>query len=254
MSPTDPRTNPEPEPICRSCGYDLRGTASTRCSECSAPIGVRLVFYSLAEYQRARDLLALHGLLLDSKVELEKVAEMSVIGRPINYTGTGLCFASLERWSEVCALLEPEGLLDFDDEPARPIVDRSEPICPSCGVALDRGGPAACESCGKEFTWIDVEALNPDENPSDSAVSKPSLGALVESAVGPLSSSRSLLLTLVAILLVTLLPISTIGMLFTTLNGDEGFERVALLLFAIIAVAAAVCAGALQWVRRHPPK
>ena len=42
-------------------------------------------------------------------------------------------------------------------EPARPIVDRSEPFCPQYEMELDPRGPELCPRCRRAFTWVEID-------------------------------------------------------------------------------------------------
>ena len=40
-----------------------------------------------------------------------------------------------------------------------PIVDLTEPNCPSCSAPLDTKSDESCPACGTAFQWVDIDEL-----------------------------------------------------------------------------------------------
>ena len=139
--------------FCSRCRYDLRGSASPVCPECGAPKkGTKLAFFNVDEFNEAARVLKEAGIFiwyLHSQTGGSGVVEI--------YTGQT---TRPEIWfgeqdlKKVVATLDNAGVAT-----PLPIVDRSEPNCPSCSAPLDTKGDEICPACGTAFQWVDIDGL-----------------------------------------------------------------------------------------------
>ena len=142
--------------LCRRCRYDLRGTASPVCPECGAPkICTKLAFFNDDEFDEAVRVLAEAGIYI--------WCVSSHSGHPgLNSFYTGQTNRP-EIWfgqqdlKKVFATLDDAGVAT-----PLPIVDRTEPNCPSCTAPLDPDGDESCPACGSVFQWVDFDDLSGD--------------------------------------------------------------------------------------------
>lgn len=138
---------------CPRCRYDLRGTASPVCPECGAPKScTKIAFFNNDEFDEAARVLKVAGIYI--------WCVHSSDGGPgvINFfTGQSKrpeIWFGLQDAKEVIATLDDAGLAT-----PLPIVDRSEPNCPSCSAPLDTHGDEICPACGTAFQWVDMDEL-----------------------------------------------------------------------------------------------
>ncbi len=142
---------------CPRCRYDLRGTSSPVCPECGAPKSrTKIAFFNDDEFNEAARVL--------------KEAGISILGVDSNsgHRGLGSFYSGQtnrpEIWfdqqdlKKVVALLDDAGVAT-----PLPIVDRSEPSCPSCNAPLDTDDGENCPACGTAFQWVEIDELPSDE-------------------------------------------------------------------------------------------
>jgi DNA-directed RNA polymerase subunit RPC12/RpoP len=143
------------EPRCFECRYDLRATDAERCPECAAPRLIRLEFAQRDHYERAYAALADRSLV--ARFRAPGGDALSLYGGP---TTAGTVWIESTRRGEVLDVIEGAGVLP--ENVARPLVDRSEPICPTCGADVAPKGPPKCGSCGAAFHWVEIDEPTPD--------------------------------------------------------------------------------------------
>ena len=113
---------------------------------------MRLLFPSLDQYNRAHAALSAAGL-----VRRKRDPGGGLGGLGVGYAGLspqGTVWIDVDRRDEAVAALAHVDLELL--EPALPIVDRAEPICPECAEPLPADGPAECDRCGCCFEWVDI--------------------------------------------------------------------------------------------------
>jgi hypothetical protein len=137
---------------CIACGYDLRACTSIVCSECAQPRRLRLEF-SPDDFLRARAALGQRDMVLG---EVHAVNDFMLGQQP------GAIWICSTRWPEARWALEAANI--SLRERGRPIVDRAEPICPRCGMALNPHGSETCPRCGNEFAWVEIDATAAPES------------------------------------------------------------------------------------------
>lgn len=143
--------------LCPRCRYDFRGSASPVCPECGAPKScTKIAFFNDDEFDEAARVL--------------KEADISIlcVDSTSGHRGLGSFYSGHtnrpEIWfgqqdaKRVFALLDDAGVAT-----PLPIVDRSEPNCPSCNGPLDTEGDESCPECGAAFQWVDIDELPGDE-------------------------------------------------------------------------------------------
>lgn len=149
----------QPKGRCVNCRYDLRGITSKVCPECGTrtdSVAVRIM--DSLQYHRARAALSHHGLLRGS---IDPGGTLGSAAVAEGFHVAGWVWVDPDRLEEVEACLDSAGVF-WQVRPV-PIVDRSDPTCPSCGEKLNIDGPEECENCGDVFQWVDVanEPLDP---------------------------------------------------------------------------------------------
>lgn len=136
---------------CRQCGYDLRGTVSEVCPECGAlKIWLKLVYFDGDEFSLAVHKLEESGVLFvkyDSG--LGRAGNVQLLTGQTALSEIFICKPNIKKAIEV---LESSGLAI-----PIPLVERAEPICPTCSQQLDIDGPTICKSCNAPFCWIDID-------------------------------------------------------------------------------------------------
>jgi hypothetical protein len=143
----------QPKGRCVKCQYDLRGITSKCCPECGTrtdSVAVRIM--DSLQYHRARAALDHHGLLLGSMDPGGSLGS-AAIAEGIHIAGW--VWVDPDRIEEVEACLDSAGVF-WQVRPV-PIVDRSDPTCPSCLAKLNGDGPEECPNCGDAFQWVDIE-------------------------------------------------------------------------------------------------
>ncbi len=142
---------------CRRCGYDRRGTASPVCPECGAPTKcTKFAFFNDDEFNEAARVLKEAGIYFWCVHSSDGGAWVTNF-----YSGQT---TRPEIWfgeqdlKKVVATLDNAGVAT-----PLPIVDRSEPNCPSCNAPLDTKGDESCPACGTAFQWVDIDELPEDE-------------------------------------------------------------------------------------------
>ncbi len=152
----DEATSPLPvneRMLCPRCRYDFRGSASPVCPECGAPKScTKIAFFNVDEFNEAVRALEEAGIYfwhLHAHGGSAGVVEI--------YTGQTtrpeIWFGQQDA-KRVYALLDDAGVAT-----PLPIVDRSEPSCPSCNAPLDTKGDEICPACGTAFQWVDIDGL-----------------------------------------------------------------------------------------------
>ncbi len=158
--PQPPADKPAPTPTdCPACGEPAGQTIPATCPACGEPRLVVLRFMDPSVFEQARAVLDDRGLVVHARHPNR------------GYQGMGSLFLGLQQppgliWVPVEQRDEADQALDDAGLPVpgsgRPIVDRSEPICPGCGQSLDAEHPPAadgqCPTCALQFDWIDIEA------------------------------------------------------------------------------------------------
>ncbi len=143
--------------LCPRCRYDFRGTASPVCPECgAAKICTKLAFFNNDEFNEAA------RVLKEADVYFWRVHSSDGGTGVINFftgqTKRPEIWFGLQDAKKVFALLDETGVAT-----PLPIVDRSEPDCPSCNAPLDTKGDEICPACGVFFQWVDIDELPEDE-------------------------------------------------------------------------------------------
>ncbi len=143
--------------LCPRCRYDLRGSACPVCPECGAPKRcTKIAFFNDDEF--------------DEAVRVLKEADIYFwcVNSHSGHQGLSSFYSGQtnrpEIWfgeqdlKKVVATLDDAGVAT-----PLPIVDRSEPNCPSCSAPLDIKGDEICPACGTAFQWVDIDELSGDE-------------------------------------------------------------------------------------------
>lgn len=143
---------------CTACGYDLRGSDSDRRPECGAARTLAAItIRDAGQYQLAKAALEHNGLLANF------MDPGGTLGPLTNFeTGLqipGWLWVDQTRLDRAAEILDDLGI--FTSINARPIVDRSEPLCPRCGARMDTSGPEVCPACRAQFTWVDIDDADP---------------------------------------------------------------------------------------------
>jgi hypothetical protein len=79
-----------------------------------------------------------------------------------------------------------------------PIVDISEPVCPSCSGDLEPGGSEECPNCEAVFRWVDVTATPVASDHEDEAMP-------ADRRISPFGPMLIAVVLLVALILIVLL-------------------------------------------------
>lgn len=153
---SDPTPLPIPIPIpvnkpviCRQCGYDIRGTISEVCPECgAAKIWEKITYFDWDEFFEASLRLEEAGIQIIKKDSKLGVTGFVMIGQ----YGISEIWIGKPNMKEAREVLANAGLAI----PA-PLVDREEPICPTCNKPLVLDGPTICKSCNEPFSWFDID-------------------------------------------------------------------------------------------------
>lgn len=152
----DEATSPLPvnAPIrCRRCRYDLRGTASPVCPECGAPKScTKIAFFNVDEFDEAARVLKEAGIYI--WCVHSRAGGAGVINFFTGQTIRPVIWFGRQDLKKVIATLDDAGVAT-----PLPIVDRTEPVCPSCSTPLDTEGDEICPACGSVFQWVDFDEL-----------------------------------------------------------------------------------------------
>ncbi len=142
--------------LCRRCRYDLRGTASSVCPECGAPkICTKLAFFNVDEFDEAARVLKEAGIYI--WCIHSRSGGAGVINFFTGQTIRPVIWFGQQDLKKVIATLDDAGVAT-----PLPIVDRTEPNCPSCSAPLDTEGNEICPACGSVFQWVDFDELSGD--------------------------------------------------------------------------------------------
>lgn len=143
--------------FCSRCRYDLRGSASPVCPECGAPKScTKIAFFNDDEFDEATRVLKEAGIYfwgVNSHSGHQGLSSFysGQMNRPEIWFGQ-------QDLKKVFATLDNAGVAT-----PLPIVDLTEPNCPSCNAPLDTNGDESCPACGTAFQWVDIDELPEDE-------------------------------------------------------------------------------------------
>ena len=152
MASDDASPLPVNAPIrCPRCRYDLRGTASPVCPECGAPKScTKIAFFNDEEFDEAARVLKEAGI---SILCVDSTSGHRGLGSFYSgYTNRPEIWFGQQDLKKVVTTLDNAGVAT-----PLPIVDRSEPNCPSCSAALDMNSDEICPACGAVFQWVEIE-------------------------------------------------------------------------------------------------
>ena len=139
--------------LCRRCRYDLRGTASPVCPECGAPKScTKIAFFNVDEFDEAARVLKEAGIYI--WCVHSRAGGAGVINFFTGQTIRPVIWFGRQDLKKVIATLDDAGVAT-----PLPIVDRTEPVCPSCSAPLDTEGDEICPACGSVFQWVDFDEL-----------------------------------------------------------------------------------------------
>ncbi len=143
--------------LCRRCRYDLRGTASPVCPECGAPKScTKLAFFNDDEFDEAARVLKEAGIYV--WCVNSHSGHPGMISFYTGQTNRPEIWFGQQDLKKVFATLDDAGVAT-----PLPIVDRTEPNCPSCSAPLDTKSDETCPACGAVFQWVDIDELAGDE-------------------------------------------------------------------------------------------
>lgn len=147
---------------CHACRAPLN-PGEGQCETCGA---IRRAWLDVSDKEtmhRLRALLDHHGLLLETSALGQSLAGLAdVYG--FKAPGMSRLWVEAARFEDIEALLETHGMSIAS--PGEPIVDRAEPVCPSCQADLDPQAEPICPSCGAAFQWVEIESESDETDAS----------------------------------------------------------------------------------------
>jgi hypothetical protein len=141
-----------------ACGYDMRGSDSQRCPECGTPRTVPVAIRDSQQFHLAKAMLERQGLLIRS---IDPGGALGIVAIAEGFAvQPGWLFVSVPDLVRVEECLDELGIMSSLS--SKPIVDRSEPICPQCEESLDPMGPEICPQCATAFQWVEIDQPDVD--------------------------------------------------------------------------------------------
>jgi RNA polymerase subunit RPABC4/transcription elongation factor Spt4 len=110
-----------------------------------------------ADFHRAKLALEDRGLLINA---IQPGGSLGTYNALYGFQQSGQLIVRLRELDLVAEVLDEFEIPHLIHQ--RPIVDRSEPVCPKCRTPLDPQGEETCPACHAIFTWIETESPEVD--------------------------------------------------------------------------------------------